>query len=223
MPLTPKFLNVTLIVAIAKEVANVGPVILRGKPVVQHIEADLSERVQKLQANGVTPCLATVLVGDDPASATYVRMKRRACNRNHLQSRRIHLPETIDTATLVSAIEELNRDPGVHGILLQHPVPRHLDERTAFDAISAAKDVDGVTSAGFGRMGLHSYHSCTPDAIINILDFYRIPVQGKHAVVLGRSPILGKPVALMLLNRDATVTVCHSKTKEIQDIIVGAN
>lgn len=197
------------------------PLILAGKPVVQRIEADLSGRVKELGKMGVKPCLATVLVGTDPASATYVRMKGRACEQNHMQSRRVRLPATIDTSTLVAAIEELNSDCEVHGILLQHPVPSHIDERAAFEAISTTKDVDGVTSSGFGRMsfGLHSHHSCTPEAIINILDFYGISVKGKHAVVLGRSPILGKPVSALLLNRDAAVTVCHSHTERIDEII----
>lgn len=217
--------NADLEVGLRREQSNVEPLILRGEPIVQRIEANLSERVQNLRARGVIPGLATVLVGGDRASATYVRMKGHACDRNQLQSRRIHLPETTDTATLVSAISELNDDPAVHGILLQHPVPRHIDERSAFDAISAAKDVDGVTSGGFGRMsfGLPSHHGCTPEAIINILDFYDIPVQGTHAVVLGRSPILGKPVSMLLLNRDATVTVCHSHTEQIEQIIRDAD
>ncbi len=197
------------------------PIILRGRPVVQEIEANLSERVKRLQTKGITPCLATILVGNDPASATYVRMKGQACERNQLLSRRIHLPETVDTSALVGVIKKLNDDPAVHGILLQHPVPGHVDERAAFEAIATEKDVDGVTSSGFGRMslGLDSHHSCTPEAVLNILDHYEIPIKRKRAVVLGRSPILGKPVSMLLLNRDATVTTCHSQTESIEEIV----
>ncbi|WDL97171.1 bifunctional 5,10-methylenetetrahydrofolate dehydrogenase/5,10-methenyltetrahydrofolate cyclohydrolase [Alicyclobacillus sp. ALC3] len=197
------------------------PTILRGKPVVQEIEANLSERVKRLLAKGITPYLATILVGDDEASATYVRMKGRACERNQLESRRIHLPETVDTAALIDVIKNLNDDSAVHGILLQHPVPSHIDERAAFEAIVPQKDVDGVTSWGFGRMslGLRSHHSCTPEAVLNILDHYEVPIKRKRAVVLGRSPILGKPVSMLLLNRDATVTTCHSHTENIDEIV----
>ncbi|QQE77230.1 bifunctional 5,10-methylenetetrahydrofolate dehydrogenase/5,10-methenyltetrahydrofolate cyclohydrolase [Alicyclobacillus sp. SO9] len=197
------------------------PTLLRGKPVVQEMEATLSERVKKLFLKGTKPCLATILVGNDPASTTYVRMKARACERNQLESRQIHLPETTDTAALIDVIKNLNIDPGVHGILLQHPVPRHIEERAAFEAIVPEKDVDGVTSWGFGRMsfGLSSYHSCTPEAVMNILDYYEIPIKRKRAVVLGRSPILGKPVSMLLLNRDATVITCHSHTQHIDEIV----
>ncbi|MNE45079.1 Bifunctional protein FolD protein [compost metagenome] len=167
------------------------------------------------------PCLATLLVGDDPASDTYVRMKGNACKRLGIESRRIHLDKNTTTEDLIGIIQQLNDDPLVHGILLQHPVPHHIDERAAFEAISIEKDVDGVTALGFAQnaFGYADFPSCTPAAILAILDYYRIPIEGKHAVVVGRSPILGKPVSQMLLNRNATVTTCHSKTNNLADLL----
>lgn len=203
---------------------------LEGKPVVERIYQGLAPRIQKLEDAGVTPCLATILVGDDPASATYVRMKGNACKKLGIESRRIHLPQETTTAELLATIRSLNEDQGVHGILLQHPVPEQIDERAAFDAIHLVKDVDGVTSLGFGRMAysVESYASCTPEAILSVLDHYNLPIAGQHAVVVGRSAILGKPVSFLLLNRNATVTICHSKTKNLAqhvsqaDIVVAA-
>jgi methylenetetrahydrofolate dehydrogenase (NADP+)/methenyltetrahydrofolate cyclohydrolase len=206
--------------------------VLDGKLLAQHIEATLVERVQhfKEQSHGVTPTLATILVGEDPASATYVRMKRNACRRVGMDSRRIELAQHTTTEQLLAHIEQLNRDAAVHGILLQHPVPSHIDERRCFDAISLAKDVDGVTCHGFGRMamGAPAYGSATPAGIMRLLQHYEIPLIGKHAVVVGRSPILGKPMAMMLLNAHATVTICHSRTQNLPalvqqaDLVVGA-
>jgi methylenetetrahydrofolate dehydrogenase (NADP+)/methenyltetrahydrofolate cyclohydrolase len=197
------------------------PMLLYGKPVVERIHEEIRNRLTALTEKGVVPCLATILVGDDPASATYVRMKGNACKRLGLKSVPIHLPEETDTDTLLATIHRLNADPSVHGILLQHPVPSHIDERRAFDSIRLEKDVDGVSSAGFGlaAFDLPGHRACTPQAILNILDFYQIPLAGKHAVVLGRSAILGKPVAAMLLNRNCTVTICHSHTRELPDLV----
>lgn len=195
--------------------------ILDGTRVAQQIKDDLAERVRKLAEQGTTPCLATILVGDDPASATYVRMKGNACKRLGIDSRRIQLEQSTTTEELVAVIRELNEDQQVHGILLQHPVPAHIDERAAFEAIAIDKDVDGVTMLGFAQnaFGVAAYPSCTPAAIIAILDYYNIPITGKHAVVVGRSPILGKPVSLMLLNRNATVTICHSRTANLDQVV----
>jgi len=195
--------------------------ILDGTRVAQAIKDELNGRVQALAARGVTPCLATILVGDDPASATYVRMKGNACKRLGIESRRIHLDSGTTTDQLLATIRQLNEDPLVHGILLQHPVPAHIDEREAFEAIRIDKDVDGVTTLGFAQnaFGFAAYPSCTPAAILAILDYYKLPISGKHAVVIGRSPILGKPVAMMLLNRDATVTICHSRTTGLERIV----
>jgi methylenetetrahydrofolate dehydrogenase (NADP+)/methenyltetrahydrofolate cyclohydrolase len=181
-------------------------------------------------ATGVTPCLATVLVGADPASVTYVRMKQNRSAKAGIASRHVELPETATTAELVAALTALSRDPEVHGILLQHPVPTHIDERAAFEAIAPEKDVDGVTMHSFAAMafGEPGFASATPGGILRLLDEYEVDLAGKHAVVVGRSPILGKPVGMLLLARDATVTYCHSKTVDLAahtreaDILVAA-
>lgn len=208
------------------------PQILDGKTLAKNIERTLAERTSALlsHAPGRTPILATILVGNDPASATYVKMKGNACRRIGMDSRSIELPEQTTTAELEQVISQLNADPNVHGILLQHPVPHQIDERFCFDAIAPEKDVDGVTCLGFGRMtmGCDAYGSATPAGIMTLLKHYEIPLKGKHAVILGRSPILGKPMAAMLLNEDCTITVCHSRSNDVQshvrqaDIIVAA-
>ena len=208
------------------------PLVLEGKNLAKTIEESLKPRVAAYveKANGRIPILATILVGEDPASATYVRMKGNACRRIGMESRKIELPPTTTTEGLLMEIGTLNQDPGVNGILLQHPVPEQIDERACFDAIALEKDVDGVTSLGFGRMamGEFAFGSATPTGIMTILDHYNIPLKGKRAVVVGRSPILGKPLAMMLLNRHATVTICHSRTIDLPavvreaDIVVGA-
>jgi methylenetetrahydrofolate dehydrogenase (NADP+)/methenyltetrahydrofolate cyclohydrolase len=157
-------------------------------------------------------------------------MKGNACRRVGMDSLRVDLPETTTTDELLENIEALNANPDVHGILLQHPVPKQIDERRCFDAIDLAKDVDGVTTLGFGRMamGERAYGSATPAGIMKLLAHYDIPLSGRRAVVVGRSPILGKPMAMMLLNADATVTICHSRTRDLPaliaeaDIVVGA-
>ncbi|CAN0421466.1 unnamed protein product, partial [Phaeothamnion confervicola] len=171
-----------------------------------------------------------ILVGDDPASATYVRMKGNACQRVGMQSLRIALSAATTTAELLARIDELNANPDVHGILLQHPVPGQIDERACFDRIALRKDVDGVTTYGYGRMamGEQAWGSATPAGIMRLLAHYRIALSGRLAVVVGRSPILGKPMAAMLLNADATVLVCHSRSRDLPallaqaDIVVGA-
>jgi methylenetetrahydrofolate dehydrogenase (NADP+) / methenyltetrahydrofolate cyclohydrolase len=174
---------------------------------------------------GRVPVLATVLVGDDPASHTYVRMKANRCAQVGLRSRRLELDATITTRALVSRIEELSADPDVDGILLQHPIPAHLDERAAFEAIAPGKDVDGVTRASFAAMafGEAGFSSATPGGIMALLEAYDIPVSGRHAVVVGRSPILGKPIGMLLLARDATVTYCHSRTVNLADRVAAAD
>jgi methylenetetrahydrofolate dehydrogenase (NADP+)/methenyltetrahydrofolate cyclohydrolase len=200
-------------------------IILDGTIVANSIKSDLSKDIEELIAQGVIPCLATILVGNDPSSETYVRMKGNACNRLGILSKRIHLSESITTKELINTIIRLNSDPSVHGILLQHPVPSHIDERAAFEAIDINKDVDGVTSWGYGQtaLGFGKFPSCTPAAIISIIDHYNLSVEGKHCVVIGRSPILGKPVSALLLIKDATVTICHSKTKNLAEIIAQAD
>lgn len=170
---------------------------------------------------GRRPVLATVLVGDDPASRTYVRMKANRCKTVGMESRRVEIDATATTETVVATIAALSMDPDVDGILLQHPVPEHIDERAAFEAIDPAKDVDGVTRTSFAAMafGEPTFSSATPGGIMSLLDAYAIELSGKHAVVIGRSPILGKPVGMLLLQRDATVTYCHSRTKNLAEIV----
>jgi methylenetetrahydrofolate dehydrogenase (NADP+)/methenyltetrahydrofolate cyclohydrolase len=174
---------------------------------------------------GVQPCLATVLVGDDPASVTYVRMKQNRSAKAGIRSRRLALPATTTTEELVAAVTELSQDPTVHGILLQHPVPAHIDERAAFEAIDPAKDVDGVTMHSFAAMsfGEPGFVSCTPGGILRLLDEYQVELAGKRAVVVGRSAILGKPAGMLLLARDATVTYCHSRTVDLPSVLAEAD
>lgn len=205
---------------------------LDGKALSQQIERDLTQRVSALvkTQQGRIPVLATILVGDDPSSAIYVRMKRNACQRVGMDSRPVVLPKETTTRQLLDEIDRLNADPDVRGILLQHPVPSQIDERRCFDRIAIEKDVDGVTSHGFGLMALgeRAFGSATPAGIMRLLHHYQIDVAGKSAVVVGRSPILGKPMAMMLSNANATVTICHSKTVDLPevvrraDIVVGA-
>lgn len=199
--------------------------ILDGRKVAQTVKDELKGQIDELQSKGITPKLATVLVGDDEASKTYVQMKANTCHKLGMASERVFLPEETTTEELLDVIQRLNEDPEVHGILLQHPVPSHIDERQAFDAISLDKDVDGVTSHGFGAttFQLGAYPCCTPAAILQVIDYYGLDVEGKHAVVIGRSPILGKPVSMMLLNRNATVTICHSKTENLPKVVKQAD
>ena len=199
--------------------------ILDGKNLSKITEESIKERVKSLSENNIKPTLATILVGDDPASETYVKMKRNTCARVGMESIAIELPDTTTTEELLYKIESLNNDNNVHGILLQHPVPSQIDERKCFDAISIEKDVDGVTCLGFGNMsmGIDAYGSCTPAGIIRLIEHYNLQIQGLNAVVVGRSPILGKPMAMMLLNLNATVTICHSRTKNIEEIISNAD
>ena len=199
--------------------------ILDGKNLSKITEESIKERVKSLSENNIKPTLATILVGDDPASETYVKMKRNTCARVGMESIAIELPDTTTTEELLNKIESLNNDKNVHGILLQHPVPSQINERKCFDAISIEKDVDGVTCLGFGNMsmGIDAYGSCPPAGIIRLIEYYNLQIQGLNAVVVGRSPILGKPMAMMLLNLNATVTICHSRTKNIEEIISNAD
>lgn len=205
--------------------------LLDGRALAKQIETDLLARVEVLKSKtNRTPILATILVGDDGASATYVRMKGNACRRVGMDSLKIELSESTTTEQLLAEIQKLNDNPDVHGILLQHPVPAQIDERACFDAIALEKDVDGVTCLGFGRMamGEAAYGSATPAGIMTLLKENNIEIASKHAVVVGRSAILGKPMAMMLLQANATVTICHSRTQDLAsfvqqaDIIVGA-
>ena len=197
--------------------------VLDGKAYAKELEVELTSRVKKVveKTGSEPPILATILVGADPASATYVRMKGNACRRVGMESLSIALPEATTTEQLLTAIDDLNANSRVRGILLQHPVPKQIDERACFDRIAIEKDVDGVTSHGFGRMAMdeQAFGSATPAGIMRLLKHYNIEIAGKEAVVVGRSPILGKPMAMMLLGANATVTICHSRTRNLQEIV----
>ncbi len=197
--------------------------VLDGKTLSKKIEEDLIPRVEKIKQkmNGRMPILATILVGNDPSSATYVKMKGNACERVGMQSLKVILPQETTTEELLGKIDELNANPDVHGILLQHPVPGQIDERACFDRIAIQKDVDGVTALGFGKMSLGepAFGSATPGGIMRLLKHYGISLKGKEAVIVGRSPILGKPLAMMFLNEHATVTICHSRTQNLPEIV----
>ena len=178
--------------------------VLNGKELSRKIEEELKVKLQKIKKeSGKEATLATIIVGNNPASQMYVKMKANACERVGLRSLKVEMKEETTTEELLKVIETLNTDENVDGILLQHPVPKQIDERVCFNAISPKKDVDGVTSAGFGAMtmGEEAYVSATPFGIIRILEYYGVKLEGKHAVVIGRSAILGKPIAMMLLNK----------------------
>ncbi|MZD08614.1 bifunctional 5,10-methylene-tetrahydrofolate dehydrogenase/5,10-methylene-tetrahydrofolate cyclohydrolase [Streptomyces sp. SID5785] len=196
--------------------------IMDGAALARRIVDDTATKAARIaRITGSSPCLATVLVGDDPASVTYVRMKQARCAKAGIESRHIALPAGTTTAALVETLAGLSADPGVHGILLQHPCGPHIDERAAFDAIAPEKDVDGVTSQSFAAMslGLPGFVSCTPGGIMRLLAEYDVELAGKRAVVVGRSAILGKPAGMLLLAQDATVTYCHSRTEGLPEIV----
>ncbi|MFN3167592.1 MAG: bifunctional 5,10-methylenetetrahydrofolate dehydrogenase/5,10-methenyltetrahydrofolate cyclohydrolase [Phycisphaeraceae bacterium] len=200
--------------------------LMDGKRVAKQLLDAAATRVQAIKdKTGTTPCLATILVGDDPASVTYTQMKRKRCESIGMTSRKVELPASSTTRGVVDCVTGLGNDPAVHGILLQHPSPPHVDERAAFEAIPVSKDVDGVTFGSFAHMwfGEAGFASCTPEGIVRLLDAYDVAIEGKHAVVIGRSAILGKPMAGLLLNRNATVTICHSKTQNLGEIVAQAD
>ncbi|MEU3199956.1 bifunctional 5,10-methylenetetrahydrofolate dehydrogenase/5,10-methenyltetrahydrofolate cyclohydrolase [Streptomyces sp. NPDC006996] len=193
-----------------------------GRGLAKRIVMEAAARAAEIsQRTGTVPCLATVLVGEDPASATYVRMKQARCAKAGIRSRHIGLPADTTTAELIEALTSLSKDPDVHGILLQHPCGPHIDERAAFEAIAPEKDVDGVTMRSFAAMGfgLPGFVSCTPGGIMRLLEEYDVDLTGQHAVVVGRSAILGKPVGMLLLAKNATVTYCHSRTVDLPAIV----
>lgn len=199
-----------------------GTRLMDGAAVARQLLADTAQRARRFATEaGRRPCLAAVLVGDDPASVTYVRMKRVRCQEVGIDSRLVQLPGTTSTAEAVAAVAELSVDPGVDGILVQHPVPAGVDERAVFEAIAPAKDVDGVTMHSFAAMALGGADlvSCTPGGIMRLLGAYDVDVAGMHAVVIGCSPILGRPMGMLLLASDATVTYCHRRTEGLAEIV----
>lgn len=194
--------------------------IINGKELAAKVRADLRIEVEELKKQGVYPKLAVIMVGDDSASAVYVRNKSKACNEIGIDFEEFLLKEETTREELLGLIEELNQRKDVHGILLQSPIPKHLDIREAFNAIDYRKDVDGFHPINVGKLaiGEDSFVSCTPAGVMKMLEEYNIEIEGKNAVVIGRSNIVGKPMAQLLLNANATVTTCHSKTKNIAEI-----
>lgn len=205
-------------------------IIIDGKAVAARVRAAAALRARALRDAGIEPGLAVVLVGDDPASAAYVTMKERDCDEVGIRSFDTRLPSDTTQQTLEGIIDAFNEDPAVHGILLQLPIPRHLDTESAIARISPEKDVDGFHPVSIGRMvrGLPAAHACTPEGVMELLRAYDIDPAGKRAVVVGRSVLVGKPMALLLIEANATVTVCHSRTVDLPgvcreaDILVAA-
>ena len=204
--------------------------IIDGNALSKQLRADVAQRAAALRARGITPGLAVVLVGDSPASQVYVRNKIKACEDNGLHSVLEKYPATLGEADLLARVDALNNDPAIHGILVQLPLPAHIDAHKVIEAISPAKDVDGfhIASAGALMVGQPGFWPCTPYGCMKMLESIAYELRGKHAVVIGRSNIVGKPMALMLLQKNATVTVCHSATADLKamtlqaDVIVAA-
>ncbi|MDY0013214.1 MAG: bifunctional methylenetetrahydrofolate dehydrogenase/methenyltetrahydrofolate cyclohydrolase FolD [Rhodocyclaceae bacterium] len=204
--------------------------ILDGNALSATLREQLAEQSAALTARGVQPCLAVILVGANPASAVYVRNKVTGCEKAGIRSLRFDYPEDADPSAVLARIAELNADPAVHGILVQLPLPPQFDEKTVLEAISVAKDVDGFHAENVGRLsqGQEAFFPCTPHGVMKILEAGAVPVKGAHAVVIGRSNIVGKPMAMLLLQAGATVTVCHSQTRDLAahtrraDILVAA-
>ncbi len=200
--------------------------LIDGKAIGAAVRADIKERVGEFSARtGIRPNLVTVLVGDDPASRVYVRNKGKACHEAGMLSRQIDLSATLPEHDLLALVAELNADPAVHGILVQLPLPGHIDESRVIESISPEKDVDGFHPVNAGRLlsGGSCFVPCTPLGIMKMLDHESVSLKGKHAVVVGRSNIVGKPVALLLLARHATVTICHSRTKDLPAVVRSAD
>jgi methylenetetrahydrofolate dehydrogenase (NADP+)/methenyltetrahydrofolate cyclohydrolase len=204
--------------------------LIDGKVVAKAVKEEVRSRVEALKARGIRPGLATVLVGDDPASHVYVRNKQRTCEELGMHSVGHNLPATTSQADMLALIDRLNRDPAIHGILVQLPLPKPLRSEPILYAVSPDKDVDGLHPVNIGKlmMGEPRFVPCTPAGIMAMLDYYKLPIEGKTAVVVGRSNLVGKPAAMLLLHRHATVTICHSKTPDLAavcrraDILVAA-
>jgi methylenetetrahydrofolate dehydrogenase (NADP+) / methenyltetrahydrofolate cyclohydrolase len=199
--------------------------IIDGKALAARLQTAVARRVASLQTQATTPGLAVVLIGDDPASAIYVRNKVRACEAVGIRSFFTQLPENTSRATLLARVAELNADPAVHGILVQLPLPRQLDAREVVAAIAFDKDVDGLhpTNAGLTLLGRPHFRSCTPYGVMMMLESIQFALQGCNAVVIGRSNMVGKPMAMLLLSANATVTMCHSATRDLGSITRGAD
>lgn len=194
--------------------------IIDGKLLASKIMKKLKEEVNSLKQEEICPKLAVIMVGNDKASEVYVRNKSKACNEVGIEFEEFILKEDITMQQLLAIIEKLNNRKDIHGILLQSPIPKHLDIRKAFNTINCQKDVDGFNPINIGKLmiGEDTFISCTPYGVIKMLEDNNIKIEGKNAVVIGRSNIVGKPLAQCLLNKDATVTVCHSKTQNLEEI-----
>lgn len=199
--------------------------LIDGKAVSQKIKVQVKERVEKLAQQGIVPGLAVVLVGENSASLTYVKNKKKTCEALGMRSDLHQFPDTLTEQELLGKIEELNNDPAIHGILVQLPLPEQIDEFKVISAISPEKDVDGFHPISVGNMmiGKDAFLPCTPHGIMELLSHYGIDPAGKHAVVIGRSNIVGKPIGQLLLQKDATVTYCHSKTKDLSSFTAQAD
>ena len=199
--------------------------IIDGRLVSKEYRLEILEKVNELKSKNVHPKLAVILVGNDPASAVYVRNKQRACIETGIIPLQITLPENTSESELLQEIDKLNRDDSVHGILVQLPLPKHISEQKVIDSIDTAKDVDAFTHESVGRIveGKYSFLPCTPAGIMKLLDYYGVQISGKDCVVIGRSNIVGKPMALLLLNASGTVTVCHSKSKNLSEVAARAD
>lgn len=195
--------------------------LLDGKALSDKLRAEVAERTARLIASGITPRLEAIVAAQDPASLAYVRMKRTWAQKAGMESGSWEANESTTQDELIAHIQRLNQDPNVHGVLLQHPLPKHLDENAALLALGAEKDADGITPASLGRLtaGLPGFRCATPLGIMRLLRHAQIPLEGKNAVVIGRSVILGKPMALMLLEANATVTIAHSRTQNLPDLV----
>ncbi|MCR4564190.1 MAG: bifunctional methylenetetrahydrofolate dehydrogenase/methenyltetrahydrofolate cyclohydrolase FolD [Clostridiales bacterium] len=204
--------------------------IIDGKAVAQAVKENVARKVEQLQERGIRPCLAVIIIGDDPASRTYVNNKKKACEATGILSKEISLDKEATTEQLLNVINELNDDMSVHGILCQLPLPKQIDENKIIAAISPEKDVDAFHALNVGRLfqGVQNLQPCTPSGVIVLLDYYGLPIEGKNCVVIGRSNIVGKPMAMLLLQRNGTVTVAHSKTADLKavtgtaDILISA-
>ena len=204
--------------------------IIDGKALAAQVRAAVKSKVAALAQRGIRPGLAVVLAGDDPASKVYVRNKTRACEEVGLRSQQIDYPATVTQEELMACIRKLNADPAVHGILVQLPLPKHIDAARVLQAVSPEKDADGFHTESMGALvaGTPRFVPCTPAGVMRMLEHAQVPLAGRRAVVIGRSNIVGKPVSLLLLQKDATVTICHSKTRDLEalaaeaDILVAA-
>lgn len=194
--------------------------LIDGKELAQNIRANLKEEVDVLKSKGINPKLAVIMVGDDKASAVYVRNKSKACNELGIEYEEFLLKSDTTMDELLNLIDKLNKDINIDGILLQSPIPKHLDINEAFRKIEPKKDVDGFNPVNVGKLSLNQdcFVSCTPYGIIKMLETYNVPLEGAHAVIIGRSNIVGKPLLQCLLNKNATVTICHSKTKNLEEV-----